>query len=187
MTDEGRPRDLTESAALKALAHPLRQQMLRQLNRDGPATSTSLAQALGQNTGTTSYHLRRLAEQGFVEELPDRGRGRERWWQARSQDIRFPPRSRMDPDTRAAFDEFGRLGLSDDLEAFARFQQQRDSLGDWGDALVFGRGALRLTLPELLRFWQDYLELYDRYATRPKPLADDARWVLARFVAFPEV
>mgnify|MGYP003291973778 CR=1 FL=1 len=35
-------------------------------------------------------------------EVPDRGRGRERWWQARRQDVRFPLRSTMDADMRAA-------------------------------------------------------------------------------------
>ncbi|GAA1231445.1 ArsR/SmtB family transcription factor [Pseudonocardia alaniniphila] len=187
MTDQGEPRELTDPAALRALGHPLRQRILRQLHRDGPATSTSLAQVLGENTGATSYHLRQLAEHGFVEEVPERGRGRERWWQARTRDIRFPPRSRMDEEVRAAFDELGRLNVAEDVAAFARFQQQRDSLDEWGDALLFARGALRLTLPQLRQFWEDYMALYGRYAGEADPPADDSRRVLLRFVAFPDV
>jgi DNA-binding transcriptional ArsR family regulator len=187
VTDQGEPRELTDPAALKSLGHPLRQRILRQLHRDGPATSTSLAQALGENTGATSYHLRQLAEHGFVEEVPERGRGRERWWQARVRDIRFPPRSRMDDEVRAAFDELGRLNVADDVAAFARFQRQRDSLGEWGDALLFARGALRLTMPQLRRFWEDYMALYGRYASDVDPPGDDSRRVLLRFVAFPDV
>jgi hypothetical protein len=30
----------------------------------------------------TSYHLRKLAEQGFVEKVPEKSDGRERWWRA---------------------------------------------------------------------------------------------------------
>ncbi|MGB0191497.1 MAG: helix-turn-helix domain-containing protein, partial [Nocardioides sp.] len=43
---------------LKALTHPVRVRMLGMLRIDGPATSTTLAQRLGLNTGATSYHLR---------------------------------------------------------------------------------------------------------------------------------
>jgi DNA-binding transcriptional ArsR family regulator len=187
VADQGEPRQLTDPAALKALAHPLRQRILRQLDREGPATSTTLARALGENTGATSYHLRQLAEHGFVEDVPDRGQGRERWWRARPQDIRFPPRSTMDAEMRAAFDEFGRQGVAEDFEAFARFQRERDAMGEWGDAVLFARGALRLTRDELLRFWADYMDLYRRYAAATDPPADDARRLLVRFVAFPDV
>ncbi|MEV6492916.1 helix-turn-helix domain-containing protein [Actinoplanes sp. NPDC051633] len=187
MANQGQPRELTDPAALKALGHPLRQQILRQLRRAGPATSTSLARALGESTGTTSYHLRRLAEHEFVQELPERGNGRERWWQAPEQDIRFGRRSRMSEEARDAFAELGRLEVAADVEAFTRFQQQRDSLGEWGDALLFARGALRLTGEELLRFWNDYMTLYRRYADEAREPAEGARQVLIRFVAFPDV
>src|SRR5690349_5294051 len=60
--EPGATRELSDPAALKALGHPLRQQILRHLHRDGPATATTLAAALGENTGATSYHLRQLAE-----------------------------------------------------------------------------------------------------------------------------
>ena len=120
-----------------------------------------------------------------MEEVPERGRGRERWWQARPRDIRFPPRSRMDAEVRAAFDELGRLNVADDVAAFARFQQQRDALGEWGDALLFARGALRLTLAQASQFWEDYMALYKRYASAEP--SGDAQRVLLRFVAFPDV
>jgi len=71
------------ASQLKALAHPVRLQMLEMLRLDGPATSTSLARRLETNTGTVSYHLRQLARHGFIEDEPGRGNGRERWWRAR--------------------------------------------------------------------------------------------------------
>jgi predicted ArsR family transcriptional regulator len=51
----------------------------------GPATATSLATRLGINTGQTSYHLRHLADHGFVVDDEERGNGRERWWKAAPQ------------------------------------------------------------------------------------------------------
>jgi predicted ArsR family transcriptional regulator len=70
---------------LRALAHPTRLKMLGMLRIDGPATATSLATRLGINTGQTSYHLRQLAQHGFVVDDDERGNGRERWWKAAHQ------------------------------------------------------------------------------------------------------
>ena len=53
---------------MKALTHPVRVRMLGMLRIDGPATATTLADRLGLNTGATSYHLRQLAQAGFVVE-----------------------------------------------------------------------------------------------------------------------
>jgi DNA-binding transcriptional ArsR family regulator len=184
------PREVHDPGSLKALGHPLRQQILRRLHRDGPATATALAAALDQNTGATSYHLRQLAEHGFVEDVPERAKGRERWWRARHQDIRFLPRSALTEDARAALDQLTELNAAEDDAALQRFQRRREEMGPWGDALLFSRGALRLTPAELLGFWEEYLALLNRY--RPddpeRAAADpDARRVLVRFLAFPDV
>jgi DNA-binding transcriptional ArsR family regulator len=67
---------------LRGLAHPLRVRILELLELDGPATATILAERLGVKTGSTSWHLLKLAETGFIEDVPDRGNRRERWWRA---------------------------------------------------------------------------------------------------------
>ncbi|MEW1589191.1 helix-turn-helix domain-containing protein [Micromonospora vinacea] len=88
---------------VRVLAHPLRMRLLGSLRIDGPATATALAEKLGTNTGATSYHLRQLAEVGLVAEDPDRGTGRQRWWQAAHDMSHFDPTDfDEDPDTRAA-------------------------------------------------------------------------------------
>ena len=74
-------RVVPEPAALKALAHPVRLRMLGMLRVDGPATATQLAVRLGLNSGATSYHLRQLAQYGFIEEAPHTSK-RDRWWRA---------------------------------------------------------------------------------------------------------
>ncbi|OEJ32172.1 ArsR/SmtB family transcription factor [Streptomyces subrutilus] len=71
-----------DAGSLRGLAHPLRMRLLAALRLDGPATASQLAQRLGESSGATSYHLRQLAAHGFVEDAPERGKGRERWWQA---------------------------------------------------------------------------------------------------------
>ena len=74
-----------DPTALKALAHPMRLRMLGLLRIDGPATASGLAERLGLNSGATSYHLRQLAQHGFIEEDETRGNARDRWWRARHE------------------------------------------------------------------------------------------------------
>ena len=71
-----------DSAMVRALAHPVRARLLSALRAYGPATSTVLAQKLNTNSGSTSYHLRQLAEVGLIEDDPEHDSGRERWWRA---------------------------------------------------------------------------------------------------------
>ena len=81
-SDRRRIRTITEPQELRALAHPLRLRLLGALRLDGPATASSLARRFDVSSGLTSYHLRALAERGFVEDAPGHDRGRERWWRA---------------------------------------------------------------------------------------------------------
>ena len=74
---------VTDVRALRALAHPLRNRLLGQLRVNGPATASQLGRAVGESSGSTSYHLRQLAAYGFVEEVEGQGTARERWWRAR--------------------------------------------------------------------------------------------------------
>ncbi len=67
---------------LLALAHPLRLRLLGRLRSEGPATASQLAHRVGESSGLTSYHLRKLAEVGLVAEDVERGTRRDRWWQA---------------------------------------------------------------------------------------------------------
>lgn len=82
MTRDRETYELTDERALQVLAHPLRLRILGQLRTDGPATATRLAERTGESSGVTSYHLRRLAGVGLVEEDVDRGTRRERWWRS---------------------------------------------------------------------------------------------------------
>ncbi|MCX4676900.1 winged helix-turn-helix domain-containing protein [Streptomyces sp. NBC_01433] len=71
-----------DARTLRGLAHPLRLRLLSTLREFGPATASGLADRLGESSGATSYHLRQLASYDFVEDAPELGKGRERWWRA---------------------------------------------------------------------------------------------------------
>ncbi|MFD2687220.1 helix-turn-helix domain-containing protein [Streptomyces phyllanthi] len=70
-----------DTAALKALTHPLRLRLLGLLRQDGPATASELAVRTGESSASTSYHLRVLAKYAFIAEAEHRD-GRERRWQS---------------------------------------------------------------------------------------------------------
>src|SRR5690606_28872640 len=57
----------------------------------GPQTATSLATRLGLNSGATSYHLRQLAQHGFIEIDESRGNKRDKWWRARHESTVIAP------------------------------------------------------------------------------------------------
>ena len=99
---------ILDARAMRGLAHPLRMALLNALRRGGPATASQLAAKLGESSGATSYHLRQLAEHGFVEDAPERGKGRERWWKAVHEGVQFDDALLKDPDpaVRGAADLF---------------------------------------------------------------------------------
>lgn len=173
-------------ATAKALANPVRQRILRELESLGEATSTMLADRLGITTGGTSYNLRVLAEHGFVEEVPNRGQGRERWWKLSRLSTRFPVLSQQSPELRAAIEKLNALWLTEDLETFVSFQVKRERMGEWSDAMPYSRGSIRLGLDELADFFEDYLALLKRYQRDPEDTPQGARTVLTRFIAFPD-
>lgn len=92
--------------ALRALSHPTRLRLLGLLRAEGPSTATSLAAQLGINSGQTSYHLRQLAQHGFVVDDAERGNGRERWWKAAHQSTMTAAVDSGSPDDPEALDAY---------------------------------------------------------------------------------
>ncbi|MFJ8738669.1 ArsR/SmtB family transcription factor [Embleya sp. NPDC127516] len=183
MTRSPERRDISELEALKALAHPRRQRILRELEAGGPATSASLARALALNTGATSYHLRELARHGFVEDFVDPdAHGRERWWRAVRRDLRFPPRSEQSEEVRPVVDELNRLAFAADLEEYRDAQNLTEAEG--GMDVPYSRGTIHVTSAELTEFFEEYIALLNRYK-RTGPLPAGARAMQTRFLAFP--
>lgn len=92
-----------DAGALKALAHPLRVRIYDILSQYGAQTASSLAELLGESTGSTSYHLRALAAHDLIREVAGRGTGRERWWERPRGSVTIStPESMRTPSGRAA-------------------------------------------------------------------------------------
>ncbi|WP_345360249.1 ArsR/SmtB family transcription factor [Actinoallomurus liliacearum] len=185
MADRPPAQEISDVAALRLLAHPLRRK-IEQCLRDGPVNSTTLAQALGESTGATSYHLRQLAKHGFIEEVPELSKGRERWWRAVPGDRRFPPYSRQTPEMREALSEMARHNVAEFVELFSRFADDHEALGEWADAFLFSRATVRLTLDEVKEFFEEYIALVYRFSRSAEETPPGARAVHFRLLGIPE-
>jgi len=186
MTDPLQPHEVREVEALRVLAHPMRQRILRYLRQAGPATSTTLARDLGENSGIMSYHLRQLADYGFVQEVPGRGHGRERWWQAAPEPV-WIPREGLSIEAQAEASGMEPPGLAAELEGFERFRAARGAMGEWGRGTwALMRTRLVLTREETAQLIAEQQELIRRHARRPADAPAGARTVVAGFLVYPQ-
>ena len=184
MTEPLQPHEVREVEALRVLAHPMRQRILRYLRQGGPATSTSLARDLSENSGIMSYHLRQLAEYGFVQEVAGRVQGRERWWQAAPRKV-WIPREGLGPEARA--EASGLRPMAEDLEDFERFRAAREAMGEWGRGTwAVQRTTLRLTRGETARLIAEQQELISRYHRDAGDAPAGARAVVLSFLVYPQ-
>ncbi|MGW7531804.1 helix-turn-helix domain-containing protein [Amycolatopsis sp. NPDC054798] len=70
---------MTDAKAMRALAHPLRLELLEHLALAGTLTAAQASELVGETPANCSFHLRTLAKYGFVQQA-EGGRGRERPW-----------------------------------------------------------------------------------------------------------
>jgi DNA-binding transcriptional ArsR family regulator len=172
-----------QSAIFRTLANPLRRRILSHLEQHQEANSTSLAQALGESTGTTSYHLRKLAEQGFVAEIPEKSGGRERWWRALPFHIQAPDPAKMAAAELSAAMEQTRAKAEHDIDLYFRVLAQYEGPEGWAQS---SRGGFYMTKQELLGFFKEYIALQWKYGHTAQDAPAGARPVALRFFAVPD-
>lgn len=180
-----------DASALKALAHPMRVQILRILQLRKKASVTSLANELGETTGATSYHLRQLARHGFVEEFEaeqsaeKRAGRKQRWWRMAVDQIHvtgFDFMARADTRDAAAFllreyqaDRSRRLG-----NWFATATQWPK---EWQDASSDMDGLLELSPKQARALADELAAVVGRY--RELKPGRGARPVDVQYAVFP--
>ncbi|GGK00810.1 transcriptional regulator [Pilimelia anulata] len=169
---------------LRAIAHPVRLQLLDELFLGGPATATELAERLAQSPANCSWHLRQLARYGYVEEAGG-GAGRRRPWRAI-----FRPRRWGGHDESTALAHAGsavsELLLHRELEQLSQWRAARAAEPTpWRDTGFVNQAIGWLTADELAAVSAEIDEILLRYAGRtahPAERPEDARPV--RFVAW---
>ncbi len=170
-----------DARGLKALAHPLRVRMLGTLRNDGPATATQLAQRLGESTGTTSWHLRQLAEHGFIEEDPDRGTRRDRWWRAKTRYTQLAVADFVEqPEMLGVLGVYLQSVLEQQFRRASEFVEHGDRwLPEWQTAATFSDWALRLDPAGLEALNAELEAVIERYRpAEPVPGAEQVQIVV---------
>jgi DNA-binding transcriptional ArsR family regulator len=178
---------LTDPRALRALAHPVRLELVGLLRREGPLTATQAAAHVGESPSSCSFHLRQLAKYGLVEEaLP--APGRQRPWQATAVVTSWPNVTR-DPELAAAADLLNAVVVERLFEHVLRWIDARAGDADeWQHAAGFGDRMLYLTSGELAGLGREIQALFERHADRSASAGsrpEGSRRVMAMYFAFP--
>lgn len=160
-----------DAKTLRGVAHPLRLRLLGSLRTDGPQTATQLALTLGESSAATSYHLRTLAQYGFVVEAPELGQGRERFWRAAHRSTWFGT-----PEKDAPERELGEVYLRTIARIYAEnLQHWIDEAGDWPQewvrASTMSDQQLRLTVEESERLNEELQRVVARWRDEVLPAA----------------
>jgi DNA-binding transcriptional ArsR family regulator len=183
-----RSTELRDPRALRALAHPVRIQLLGLLRRQGPLTASEAGRRLDESSGSTSYHLRQLARFGLVEPA-EGGRGRERPWRATSVFTSWPNVADT-PELADAAQALESFVLSRYVERLERWlERRRSETSEWQDAAAFGDSLLYLTAHELAALRDALAGLGEPYVerlARPELRPHDARPVAFLQIAFPD-
>ena len=179
-----------DAGALKALAHPLRVELFRAL-REEPATASQLAERFGETSASTSYHLRQLARFGFIEDDPERGNRRDRWWKAAVRGIDLDLRDEGigdDPATAELARWYVRDAVQQQWDRAHQFIAHTDDWDhDWMGASTFSDFGMDLTPAQLEALRDELIEVARRHTVEPGTNPDPtARRVRVTLHAFPE-
>ena len=163
-----------DAKGLRALAHPVRVQLVGLLRRYGPSTATRLADRLGLTSGATSYHLRQLGAAGFVEEDAERGNARERWWRAVHQSTWFNDLELAEREPEAALAYLQSVAATYHLRTQRALNELQTMPRPWRDAFDMSDWALRLTREEALSLREELVSVVARYRQAAGPEAEHA-------------
>ncbi len=152
MTDESKSR-ITDLAALKVFTHPLRIELWRALNAVRTATASQLADQVDEAVSLVSYHLRKMADHGFIEEAAgESSDGRERWWRP-SEENTFTFRTSDFADNPEGAAVATAVVRQLQATRYARYTAYIDEAGswpkEWSDAAFSSEYLTKLTAAEL--------------------------------------
>ena len=164
---------ITDPLTVRALAHPLRLDLLEALVTLGPSTAARCGRHLGVSQASCSFHLRQLAKYGFVEEAAGGQDRRERVWQLTDVEQSW----RSGPAT----DQLDRVFAQREADRVLGWTGRRAAEpAHWQDAAFLGGASLPVTADELLEIRQQLWSVLEPYVARvtdgaPRP--EGARFV----------
>jgi DNA-binding transcriptional ArsR family regulator len=170
-------RRVTSAHDMRALAHPLRMDLLELLAVRGPQTASEAASSLGQTPANVSWHLRKLAEHGFVRQAGE-GPGRRRPWKMIAESLSWGDDA-TDPAAVAALSD---VAVEREVQRLrAALADSRRETDDWQAATQVHQSRLWLTADEAAELGSTLHDLLHQYDERVRD--PDARPEAARLMA----
>ncbi len=159
-------RQVTDPQIMRALAHPVRLALLETLSLYGPLTATQAGERIGESATTCSFHLRQLANYGFVEEAGG-GKGRARPWRMSAYGMSMSTTTE-DPAADIAANALSRMARQ---RSFARLENWLETRGsyppEWQRAATQSEHLLFVTAEELDRLADELNDLLrERFGER---------------------
>jgi predicted ArsR family transcriptional regulator len=172
---------------MRALAHPLRLDLIEALTVLGPATAAACARHLGSTQASCSFHLRQLAKYGFVEQAADSGDRRERPWRLTDLEQSW---SAADTGSEAAADHLGRVFLQREADRMLGWlDASAAEPAEWRRAAFSGGATLPVTVEELEEIGGQLRAVLEPYARRLRDrsaMPPGARFVRILLAATPQ-
>lgn len=156
---------VSDPARIRALAHPVRLELLDYLDDESQATATECAEAIDESVASCSYHLRMLAKHGYIEQV-DR-QGREKPWKVVSHD-RSQMIDRDAPGSVHALSAMASLQVHRQLDRIQSWLLRAPQLPiDDIDVSTISGSSFYATYDEIRQFREDLWQLSRRF---------DGRW-----------
>ncbi|MFG3055951.1 ArsR/SmtB family transcription factor [Kitasatospora sp. NPDC048239] len=176
-----------DAKGLRALAHPVRVQLIGLLRRHGPSTATRLAERMGLTSGATSYHLRQLAAAGFVAEDAERGNARERWWKSVHQSTWWTDMDLAEQEPAAALGYMQSIAAAHTLIMQRALNSFETMPRDWRHATNFSDWALQLTPEEARSLSAELATVIGRYRKPDEAAPEGAERVTVAIQLLPDL
>jgi DNA-binding transcriptional ArsR family regulator len=176
--------EISDPKAIRALAHPLRLDLLQILGSGGPATAAHCGRVLGVSQASCSFHLRQLAKYGFVEEAgPGRDR-RERQWRVTQPRLSVRRGTGGDAVVRQQIE---RLVVEREMQAILDYSQRPDGVPpEWQQKAGFVTLMAVLSPDEAAELKEKWIALLTPYTaaargegSEPQPGQHHVRYFMA--------
>ena len=161
---------LDDPTVIRALAHPVRLDLMDLIGRHARLTTADAARELGISHGLASHHLRQLAKYGFVEQVEGKD-NRERPWRLvfTSSQVRGAD---ANPEIAAAADVLDQITAERALTRFLAWQRRREEWpAAWREHTGVGASNIYLTVEELAELDGAIEDLIMRYVNE-RPIDD---------------
>lgn len=156
---------ISDPVRIRAMAHPVRLELLDYLDDAGKATATQCAAATGESVASCSYHLRVLAKHGYIEQVDQPGR--EKPWKVVSHG-RSSVIDRNAPGSVHAVSAMASIFVHRQLDRIQSWLQRASQLPvEDVDVSTVTSSSFYATHDEIRQFREDLWELSRRF---------DGRW-----------